>query len=217
MLLVITLKDQILPVFLSSRLLKDLSSFFSTIIYLFPLLRAGVIFTASPHYYMLLASVQAFTLLSFGDSFTEKWTLMSGGSEHEYSTAKLFLLWTSYLRELREGNFPWGSSYIHFFCVLLMPFVSVTWEEAAPWAWESHLCRWTLCTVVFVGHLMLLGSTMMFILLLWAHKLGPFVFILWTVLRCWCFVWCLLVPTHKHSKEERFTVLSVLSLLWLIH
>lgn len=72
MLMVVSLKDQVLPVFLSSSLLEDLSSFFSTFIYLFPLLGAGVIFTASPHYYMLLASVQAFTLLSFGDSFTEK-------------------------------------------------------------------------------------------------------------------------------------------------
>lgn len=44
--MVVMLKNQALPVFLSSRLLKDVSSFFSTIIYLFPLLRAGVIFTA---------------------------------------------------------------------------------------------------------------------------------------------------------------------------
>lgn len=140
------LKNQVFPVFLSSRLLKNLSSFFSMIIYLFTLLRAGVIFTASLHYYILLASVQAFTLLSFGDSFTEKWTLMSGGSEHEYSTAKMFLLWTSYIRELREGHFPWGSSHIHFFSVLWMPIVSVIDERKrlprehgrSSWAWEIH-------------------------------------------------------------------------------
>lgn len=127
----LTLKDQVLPVFLSSRLLEDLSSFFSMIIYLFPLLRAGVIFTASLHCSMLLASVQAFTLLSFGDSFRKKWTLMSGGSEHEYSTPKFLFLWkTSYIRkELREGNFPCGSSHIHFFSVLYIPNVSVTDER----------------------------------------------------------------------------------------
>lgn len=72
MLMIVMLKGQVPSVFLSSRLLEDLSSFFSMIIYLFLLLRAGVILTASLHYYMLLASVQAFTLLSFGDSFTEK-------------------------------------------------------------------------------------------------------------------------------------------------
>lgn len=70
--MVVMFKDQVLFLLLSRRLLEDLSSFFSVIICLFLLLRAGVIFTASLHYYMLLASVQAFTLLSFGDSFTEK-------------------------------------------------------------------------------------------------------------------------------------------------
>lgn len=72
MLMIVMFKDQVPFLFLSRRLLEDLSSFFSMIIYLFPLLRAGVIFTASLHYYMLLASIQAFALLSFGDSFTEK-------------------------------------------------------------------------------------------------------------------------------------------------
>lgn len=71
MLMVVMFKVQFLFLFLSRKLLEDLS-FFSMIIYLLPLLRAGVIFTASLHYYMLLASVQAFTLLSFGDSFAEK-------------------------------------------------------------------------------------------------------------------------------------------------
>lgn len=124
--MVVMFKDQVLFLFL--RRLEDLSSFFSMIIYLFPLLRVGVIFSASLHYYMPLASVQAFTLLSFGDSFTEKWTLMSGGSEHEYSRAKLLLLWkTSYIRrELREGNFPWGSSRRRFSSVLYIPMVNAT-------------------------------------------------------------------------------------------
>lgn len=128
MLMIVMFKDQVPFLFLSRRLLEDLSSFFSMIIYLFPLLRVGVIFTASLHYYMLLASIQAFALLSFGDSFTEKWTLMSGGSEHEYSRAKLFLLWkTSYIgRELREGNFPWGSSRSPFSSVLYIPMVNAT-------------------------------------------------------------------------------------------
>lgn len=53
------------------RLLEDLN-FFSMIIYILHLLRGGVSFTASPRYYIFLASVQAFTLLSFGGSFTEK-------------------------------------------------------------------------------------------------------------------------------------------------
>lgn len=76
----VIIKDQIVFLFLrGKRLLEDLN-FFSMIICLLHLLRGGVVFTASLHYYIFLASVQAFTLLSFGGSFTEKWTLMSGGS-----------------------------------------------------------------------------------------------------------------------------------------
>lgn len=87
-----------------------------------------VIFTAFLHHYMLLASVQAFALLSFGDSLTEKWTFISGGSEHEYSRARLLLLWkTSYMgRELRGGNLPWGSSHSPFTSVLYIPMVNAT-------------------------------------------------------------------------------------------
>lgn len=135
------LKTSFLFLFLTRRLLEDLSSFFSMIIHLLPLLRAGVIYTASLHYYMLLASVQAFTLLAFGDSFAEKWTLISGGSEHEYSKAKLLLLWkASYVRrDIGEGNFPWDSSHRHFSSILYVPMwqrnVNVTDEKVASWAW----------------------------------------------------------------------------------
>lgn len=72
MLILVIIKDQNVFLFLRrKRLLEDLN-FFSMIIYILHLLRGGISFTASPHYYIFLASVQAFTLLSFGGSFTDK-------------------------------------------------------------------------------------------------------------------------------------------------
>lgn len=114
----VTLKDKVPKGFW-----KILLSF-SIIIYLLLLLRAGVSFTPSLHYYMLLASVQAFTLLSFGDFSTKKFF-------HKEMNLDVMWQWAWILqsqiapavrslirRESRGGNFPWGSSLRCFVCTL---------------------------------------------------------------------------------------------------